>query len=101
MSEDAASHQPVSINLATFSTAFNVIQSNGRCPQNLSAEGNRETPERGHIIIGKDGLHFENQQQVNYREKPIPVMKNKIADANHHFTAMIPQKLYHLKKTSQ
>ena len=39
----------------------------------------------------------EHQRQ---REKVIAEPEQEVAKRNHHFTATMPQKLYHLKKTS-
>src|SRR3990172_10496400 len=93
------------IHLLFFTTAFDIGKSNGKYPQYLTTQcydnANDNFPHLHEFTVTYRPCPLKKKQYKDQWEKSIPVSKKEVAYFDHHFTATIPQKLYHLKNTSQ
>ena len=100
MREETAGDQVVGVYLSIASTADDVIETDGGHPHRLSDECNRQTNHRREPEVRKKQRRLGEEEHVGQRENPIAIVEKKITKSDHYFTAMMPPKLYHLKKTS-
>src|SRR5580693_8153442 len=100
MGEQAALHQSLGIDLSVPSSADDVIVTDRNCAQQLPGEGDRHAGDEGEEIVWEQGRAIHQQERIGNGKQAVAVMEKEIADAYHHLRAIMPQKLYHLKKTS-
>ncbi|MCC6821780.1 MAG: hypothetical protein IT579_13695 [Verrucomicrobia subdivision 3 bacterium] len=101
MGEQTALHKPFRIYLTVPTTPNDVVQTDSHATQDLPGHGDQDPDQQREPLIRKSGRTIEEKKEIQQRKQAIPVVKEKIADPDHHLTAMMPLKLYHLKKTSQ
>src|SRR5262245_54199295 len=101
MGKDASLHKVFGVDLAVFSAANDVVETHRDGTDQLPCAGHEGPEQRRDAIVAQERSALDQEQRVDEREKPVAVMEKEIADGDHHLTAMMPQKLYHLKKTSQ
>ncbi len=105
MGENPILNKGFRIHLLFFTTAFNVGKPNGKRPQCLATQRYNNAgdnfPHLNEMIVKQGPCSLEKKHGKNQGEKGIPVPEKKVSCLVDHFTATIPQKLYHLKNTSQ
>src|ERR1043166_5452819 len=101
MGEHAPRHQLLRIDLAISATADDVIEPDRDRPQDLADRRNHKSRCCHSMVVSGNEARFDEKEKVGQWKQAIAVMKEKIADPGHHLTAIIPEKLYHLKNTSQ
>src|SRR4026208_1568344 len=101
MCENSSLNKLVSINLAVSSAADDIFQTNSQRADELPCKSDEKSQRQSEPVILKKCPARKNQQEIGSGKKAITIVKEEVSDADNHLTAMIPQKLYHLKKTSQ
>src|SRR4030095_2297545 len=101
VSKDPSLHQPLGIDATVASAANDVFEANRDGAQPLARSSHEHSQQSGDAVVRQQWAAFENEEGVDEGKQPVAIMKQEIADGDHHLSAIIPQKLYHLKNTSQ
>ena len=110
MVEYALGNQVFSKHLPVFSAPDDICQANSHAPYHLPKYSDEQTGYdwppiiiNAHIFCCKYFPERNKNCQVKKNENKISVLKKKITNLNHSYflIAIKPEKLYHLKKTSQ
>jgi hypothetical protein len=101
MHKHPARHERIGINLPVQSAAFDILQTNRDAAQSHAGQCRRKAERDRERFGSEQHRTADKQKHADHGENPVPVPKKEIADGDHHLTAIMPQKLYHLKNTSQ
>ena len=100
MREDAFGDEVLRVHLPVLAAADDVHEPDRPGPDDLPGERDDEADQCRDQVIGEHARSRQEDQQARQREDVEARAVEEIAEPDHHLTAMIPQKLYHLKNTS-
>src|SRR4029453_17765061 len=101
MRKNPALHQVLGVEPAFAPAPYDILQPDGGCPEGLTRQRQDEPENCRDTKIIEDRPAWDEKQQISEWKETVSIMKQEAADDDHHLSARIPQKLYHLKNTSQ
>ena len=97
MREDSFGDEVLRVRLQVLAAADDVDEPDRPGPDDLACERNEEADQCRDQVVCNTLRFRQEHQQARQREDVEARAIEEIAEPDHHLTAMIPQKLYHLK----